>query len=150
MDACRICSLIFDAKPIEIGRSPNRPDICIICEDAMYYDIELKPITTVRAHLELDEHQIAAIIDNPQPLVNDLEALLRKIKQPADRPRAPAKRPKKQRPAAKPASKAKREKAVKPLLHCQYCSAPFLKEGFKARHEARCVDNPANAHQGDE
>lgn len=139
---CRICTLIFDTDPIEIGRSPTDPTICIICEAAMYI-IEPKRITTMTATITLDETEIAALIVNPQPLINDLRSLHNAWK--TSEPKAKQTTAKKVKPA--PVSKAKQAKPakpIKPLLYCQHCGAPFITPGRQANHEARCIDNPAN------
>ncbi len=141
---CRICTLIFDTDPIEIGRSKADPTICILCEAAMYI-IEPKRITTMTATITLDEKEIAALIVDPQPLINDLRSLHNAWKTPE--PKSKKTTAKKVKPAPYPVSKAKQAKpakAIKPLLYCKHCGAQFITPGRHANHEANCIDNPAN------
>lgn len=49
MDACRICTLIFDVDPLELGRAKSDTTICCICEVNAMYIIEPKRITTMTA-----------------------------------------------------------------------------------------------------
>lgn len=112
------------------------------------YIIEPRRITTMTAVITLDETEVAALIVDPTPLINDLRSLNRAWQQPA-----PAKRAK---PAPAPVSKAKRGRSkmphavggagkgakVKPLIHCRFCKAQFINPGSHAKHETNCVDNP--------
>ncbi len=88
--------------------------------------------------ITLQRFELEQIERNPDLLISEIAPLLHQPKQPDNL------KPLKSR-AAKTVKPVKAAKQIKPILHCQYCKAPFLKEGFKARHEARCIDNPANA-----
>ena len=111
------------------------------------YIIEPKRITTMTATITLDETEIAALIVNPQPLINDLRSLHNAWQTPE--PKDKKATAKKAKPAPSPVSKAKRGRAgvgvaVKPLLYCKHCGAQFITPGRHANHEANCIDNPAN------
>jgi len=120
------------------------------------YIIEPKRITTMTATITLDETEIAALIIDPQPLINDLRSLHNAWKTPE--PKAKKTTAKKVKPAPSPVSKAKRGGskmphasggagvgvAVKPLLYFKHCGAQFITPGRHANHEANCIDNPVN------
>ncbi len=101
------------------------------------YIIKPERITTMTAVITLDETEIAALIVDPKPLINDLRSLYNAWQKPAPKAKpAPAKK-------SKPAPQAQPPKA-KAKLDCQYCGALFITPGRHANHEAKCIDNPAN------
>ena len=38
---CRLCGLIFDVEPIELGRAESDDTICIVCEQSDNYQMSL-------------------------------------------------------------------------------------------------------------
>ncbi|MBK8113310.1 MAG: hypothetical protein IPK44_01675 [Candidatus Accumulibacter sp.] len=143
---CRICTLIFDTDPIEIGRSPTDPTICILCEAYPMASIE-QVTETVTQEIFILKYTRAELEDfaaKPQRYLNDILSVLDGSNKP------PIKRAaKKSKPAPSPVSAAKRGRAgvgaaVKPLLYCKYCGAQFITPGRHANHEATCIDNPVN------
>ncbi len=135
-----ICTLIFDADPLELGRAKSDTTICYICEEHIMYIIELKRITTMTVVITLDETEVAALIVEPTPLINDLRSLNRSWTTPEP------KTAKRQPSIAKPATvKATKHKKGKPIINCKFCKAPFINPGSRDKHEARCIDNPDRA-----
>lgn len=73
-DCCRICTLIFNRHPIEIGRSTIGPTICIICEVNMETNTRTK---IIKVHtLVIDDTEIEAYLNDPGPLIDTLRDLL--------------------------------------------------------------------------
>lgn len=103
------------------------------------YIIEPKRITTMTAVITLDETEVAALIVDPTPLINDLRSLNRAWHQPAPTAR------KKNGAVKSPVEKKSRLK--KPEFSCTYCGALFLTAGRHRNHEAKCIDNPDRSIQ---
>jgi len=95
------------------------------------YTIEPKRITTMTAVITLDQTEIAALIINPQPLINDLRSLHNAWQQPAPKDTPPRK-------AKSAPAKVDQFKTFK----CPICKQSFKKQGSLNRHQA-------NAHDGD-
>lgn len=74
MDACRICTLIFDRAPLELGRAVSDNTIYCICEEVMETNTRIK---TIKVHtLVIDDTEIEAYLNDPDPLIDVLRDLL--------------------------------------------------------------------------
>lgn len=146
MDACRICTLIFDLPPLELCRAASDTTICCICEEHNMGTIDRKVETVEMEYFVMTyyRHELESFSKNPGLLAQEIDNVLG-VKSPTTLKRA--------KPAPSTVSKAKRGKVgkgakpkIKPLLQCKHgCGATFITAGRKANHEARCIDNPDRA-----
>jgi len=131
---CRICTLIFDTDPIEIGRSPTDPTICIICEAHHMATIEpiTKTIVEEQFIITLTRSELEQLVSDPQPYVRDFRAVL-----------------KGSNATPPPVSKAKRGEAgrgVKKVdqfktYKCPICKRAFKTQGWLNQHQSSVHDN---------
>lgn len=130
---CRICTLIFDTDPFEIGRSPTDPTICILCEAHPMASIE-QVTETVTQEIFILKYTRAELEDfaaKPQRYLNDILSVL-------DGSNA----------APPPVSKAKRGEAGRggkkvdqfKTYPCKVCRRAFKKPGYLAQHMRKAHD----------
>jgi len=118
--------------PLEIGRGTD-PTICIICQEINMATIEqvTETVTQEIFILKYTRAELETMVDEPTPYLRDIRDVLNGSHQ---KPTA----------TAKPKRKSTGKVKGKPILHCQYCRAKLINPGSHAKHQARCVDNPAN------
>lgn len=132
-DACRICGLLFNRDPIDIGRSTIDPTICIICEE---HNMETNTRTKIiKVHtLVIDDTEIEAFLTDPDPLIDALRDLLVAKAPPNGNGHAPS-------PVGEGRGEGKPRKkkllAKSAVVNCKYC-ARLISTRQIGRHENKC------------